>query len=165
MTTRGLFEWNVMPFGLCDALATFQRLMDCVIAGMQWETCLVYLDDIIVLDRDVSEMLGRLGQVFNRFHQANLKLKPAKCCLFHRQVAFLGHIVSEDGLATDPSKVQKVQDCPMPTSLQEVRLFIGFASYYRRFVRDLASITEPFHALTKKHTRFQRTEECQVALN
>lgn len=121
-TRNGLFERNVMPFGLCNAPATFQRLMDRVLAGMQWETCLVYLDDIIVLGRDVSEMLEQLGQVFNRLHQANLKLKPAKCYLFRRQVAYLGHIVSEGAVATDPGKVQKVQDWPTPTSLQEVIL-------------------------------------------
>ncbi|KAF7649234.1 hypothetical protein LDENG_00144740 [Lucifuga dentata] len=149
----------------CNALATFQRLMDCVLAGMQWETCLVYLDDIIVLGRDVSEMLGWLGQVFNRLHQANLKLKPAKCCLFRHQVAYLGHIVSEDGVATNPSKVQKVQDWPTPTTLQEVCRFIGLASYCRQFVRDFASIAEPLHALTKKHAQFQWTEECRVAFN
>ncbi|XP_077362008.1 uncharacterized protein LOC144006828 [Festucalex cinctus] len=81
-TRTGLFEWNVMPFGLCNAPATFQRLMDRVLAGMQWETCLVYLDDIIVLARDVGEMLQRLSKVFDRLQRANLKLKPAKCCLF-----------------------------------------------------------------------------------
>ncbi|KAJ8369382.1 hypothetical protein SKAU_G00094100 [Synaphobranchus kaupii] len=110
-------------------------------------------------------MLERLGQVFNRLQQANLKLKPAKCYLFCRQVAYLGHIVSEDGVATDPSKVRKVQEWPSPTSIQEVRQFIGLASYYRRFVRDFASIAEPLHALTKKHARFQWTEKCQAAFN
>ncbi|XP_036001790.1 uncharacterized protein LOC118565513 [Fundulus heteroclitus] len=162
---NGLFEWNVMPFGLCNAPATFQRLMDRVLAGMQWETCLVYLDDIIVLGRDVPEMLERLGQVFHRLHQANLKLKPAKCFLFRRQVAYLGHIVSEDGVATDPSKVQKVQEWHTPSSIQEVRRFIGLASYYRRFVKDFASIAEPLHNLTKKHARFQWSEECQEAFD
>lgn len=75
---KGLFEWNVMSFGLCNAPATFQRLMDRVLAGMQWETCLVYVDDIIILGRDVTEMLQRLAQVFDRLRQANLKLKPSK---------------------------------------------------------------------------------------
>lgn len=79
-------------------------------------------------------MLQRLNQVFQRLKQANLKLKPAKCCLFRRQVAYLGHIVSEHGVATDPNKVHKVQAWPTPTSVQEVRHFIGLASYYRRFV-------------------------------
>ena len=164
-TKSGLFEWNVMPFGLCNAPATFQRLMDRVLAGMQWETCLVYLDDIIVLGSDVPQMLQRLGQVFSRLDQAKLKLKPSKCCLFRRQVAYLGHIVSESGVATDPNKVQKVQDWPTPTSIQDVRRFVGLASYYRRFVKDFASIAEPLHALTKKHAQFRWSEECQAAFN
>ncbi|XP_062374552.1 uncharacterized protein LOC134062534 isoform X1 [Sardina pilchardus] len=164
-TRKGLFEWNVMPFGLCNAPATFQRLMDRVLAGLQWETCLVYLDDIIVLGRDVPEMLQRLGQVFDRLHHANLKLKPAKCCLFRRQVAYLGHIVSEEGVTTDPMKIQKVQEWPSPTSVPEVRQFIGLASYYRRFVQNFATIAEPLHNLTKKYARFQWTSECQEAFN
>lgn len=162
---KGLFEWNVMPFGLCNAPATFQRLMDRVLAGMQWETCLVYLDDIIVLGRDVPEMLQRLAQVFDRLRQANLKLKPAKCCLFRRQVAYLGHVISEDGVATDPSKIQKVKEWPAPASTQEVRQFVGLASYYRRFVKDFAAVAEPLHALNKKYARFQWSAECQAAFD
>ncbi|RXN36679.1 Retrovirus-related Pol poly from transposon [Labeo rohita] len=131
---KGLFAWNVMPFGLCNAPATFQRLMDRVLAGMQWEICLVYLDDIVVLCKDVKEMLQRLAQVFERLRQANLKLKPAKCCLFRRQVVYLGQIVSEHGIATDPEKVQKIWEWPEPMSINEVRQFVGLASYYRRFV-------------------------------
>lgn len=73
-----LFEWNVMPFGLCNAPATFQRLIEGVLARMQWETCLVYLDDVIILGRDVTEMLQCLAQVVDRRRQANLKLKPSK---------------------------------------------------------------------------------------
>lgn len=164
-TRNGLFEWNVMPFGLCNAPATFQRLMDRVLAGLQWETCLVYLDDIIVLGRDVLEMLHHLGQVFDRLQYANLKLKPEKCCLFHRQVAYLGHIVSEQGVTTDPAKIQKVQEWPTPTSVQEVCQFLGLASYYRRFVKDFATIAEPLPALTRKYARFQWTEECQKAFD
>ncbi|MGH0121890.1 UNVERIFIED_CONTAM: hypothetical protein FKN15_067186 [Acipenser sinensis] len=162
---KGLFEWNVMPFGLCNASATFQRLMDRVLSGMQWETCLVYLDDVIVLGSSVKEMLTRLHQVFDRLRSANLKLKPAKCCLFHRQVEYLGHIVSEMGIATDPQKVQKVQEWPTPKDVSEVRQFVGLASYYRRFVKDFATIAQPLHALTKKYARFSWTEACQEAFD
>ncbi|KAL7868066.1 hypothetical protein SRHO_G00094500 [Serrasalmus rhombeus] len=102
---KGLFEWNVMP--LCNAPATFQHLMDRVLAGMQWETCLVCLDDIIVLGRDVVEMLDQLGQVFTRLCQAKLKLKPFKYCLFCQQVVYLGHVISEHGISTDPQKILK----------------------------------------------------------
>ncbi|KAL6458845.1 hypothetical protein MHYP_G00323170 [Metynnis hypsauchen] len=123
----------------------------------------MYLDDIIVLGKDVSEMLQRLSQVFNRLLQANLKLKPSKCCLFRRQVAYLGHIVSAQGIATDPEKVQKVQQWPEPTCVSEVRQFVGLAAYYRRFVPDFATIAKPLHELTKKNARFRWTPECQDA--
>ncbi|KAM6975889.1 retrovirus-related Pol polyprotein from transposon 412 [Tautogolabrus adspersus] len=162
-TRKGLFEWNVMPFGLCNAPATFQRLMDRVLVGLQWETCLVYLDDIVVLGRDSTQMLERLGQVFNRLRGANLKLKPSKCCLFREQVAYLGHIVSANGVTTDPKKIQQVQDWPTPRNVSEVRQFVGLASYYRRFVADFATIAKPLHELTKKYARFHWTEECQEA--
>lgn len=160
---KGLFEWNIMPFGLCNAPATFQRLMDRVLVGLQWETCLVYLDDIIVLGSDVEQMLQRLGQVFDRLRQANLKLKPAKCCLFRRQVAYLGHIVSANGISTDPQKILKIQEWPVPTSVSEVRQFVGLASYYRRFVRNFASVACPLYELTKKNAHFRWTPPCQEA--
>ncbi|KAL0202037.1 hypothetical protein M9458_000055, partial [Cirrhinus mrigala] len=162
---KGLFAWNVMPFGLCNAPATFQRLMDRVLAGMQWEICLVYLDDIIVLGKDVKEMLQRLAQVFERLRQANLQLKLAKCCLFRRQVVYLDHIVSENGIATDPEKVQKIQEWPEPMSVNEVRQFVGLASYYRRFVKDFATVTKPLHNLLRKHARFHWTPESQQAFD
>ncbi|XP_076748173.1 uncharacterized protein LOC143421991 [Maylandia zebra] len=161
-TRKGLFEWNVMPFGLCNAPATFQRLMDRVLAGLQWETCLVYLDDIIVLGQDSTQMLERLEQVFIRLRGANLKLKPSKCCLFWEQVAYLGHIISAGGISTDPQKVQQVTDWPAPRTVTEVRQFVGLASYYRRFVEDFATVAKPLHELTK-YARFNWTAECQGA--
>uniref|UniRef100_A0A3B4WDD1 Gypsy retrotransposon integrase-like protein 1 n=2 Tax=Seriola lalandi dorsalis TaxID=1841481 RepID=A0A3B4WDD1_SERLL len=162
-TRKRLFEWNVMPFGLCNAPATFQRLMDRVLVGLQWETCLVYLDDIIVLGRDITQMLERLVQVFTRLRGANLKLKPSKCCLFREQVSYLGHVVSARGIATDPEKVLKVVEWPAPQNISEVCQFVGLASYYRRFVEDFATVAKPLHELTKKYARFNWTAECQEA--
>ncbi|KAL0162302.1 hypothetical protein M9458_041698, partial [Cirrhinus mrigala] len=127
---KGLFAWNVMPFGLCNAPATFQRLMDRVLAGMQWEICLVYLDDIIVLGKDVKEMLQRLAQVFERLRQANLKLKPAKWSIW----------------ATS-SQSMKIREWPEPMSVNEVQQFVGLASYYRQFVKDFATSQQAFDKL------------------
>lgn len=164
-TRQGLFEWNVMLFGLCNAPATFQRLMDRVLVGLQWQTCLVYLDDIVVLGKDATQMLERLEQVFSRLRQANLKLKPSKCCLFREEVAYLGHIVSASGIATDPQKTERVRDWPTPRNVSEVRQFVGLASYYRRFVPDFATIAKPLHELTKKYARFSWTAQCQGAFD
>lgn len=138
-----------------DATRALQRtghvLMDRVLAGLQWEIFLVYLDDIVVLGRDVTEMLERLSQVFTRLHEANLKLKPSKCCLFWEQVAYLGHIVSARDVATNPRKIQKVVEWPTPRNISEVCQFIGLVSYYRHFVHDFASLAKPLHELTKKY--------------
>ena len=105
-----------MPFGLCNAPATFQRLMDMVLTGLQWTNCLVYLDDIIVIGKMFPEHLQNLVQVFEKIRAAGLKLQPKKCCLCSQQVEFLGHILSPDGVGTDPKKIEKVATWPVPTS-------------------------------------------------
>ena len=111
----GLFEFNVMPFGLCNAPATFQRLMDMVLAGMNWKTCLVYLDDIIILGRDFPTHLQNMDQIFSCLRQAGLKLQPSKCRLCQQAVSFLGHIVSPTGIATDPEKNRANRQLANPT--------------------------------------------------
>ena len=120
-TTEGLFEFKVMPFGLCNAPATFQRLMDLVLAGLQWSHCLVYLDDVIVLGKTFTEHLENLRTVFARLREAGLKLKPTKCAFLQPRVQYLGHIVSRDGVIPDPAKVEKVAKWPTPTTTKEVQ--------------------------------------------
>ena len=93
-TQEGLFEFKVMPFGLCNAPATFQRLMDLILAGVQWSTCLVYIDDIVIPGRTSEEHMGNLRVVLQKLREAGLRLKPSKCSFFQRQVGYLGHIVS-----------------------------------------------------------------------
>ena len=97
-----------MPFGLCNAGATFQRLMDLVMSGLHLDICLVYLDDIVVYARTAEEHLQRLEIVFERLSTAGLKIKPGKCSFFRRSVSFLGHVVSEQGIETDPEKTRVV---------------------------------------------------------
>jgi len=162
-TRKGLFEWNMMPFGLCNAPSTFKQFMDRVLAWLQWETCLVYIDDIIVLGRHATEMLERLSQVFTSLHEANLKLKPSKCCLFQEQVAYLGHTVCARDVPTAPQKIQKVFEWPTPRNISEVCQFVGLASYYRHFMQDFATLPKSFHELTKKYAHFDWTAECQEA--
>ena len=109
--------------------------MDRVLAGLPWETCLVYLDDLIVHAKSFQEELERLRNVFSRFREAGLKLSPGKCHLFQEEVIYLGHVVSKRGVATDPAKVKAVADWPVPRNAKEVRTFVGFCSYYRWFAR------------------------------
>ena len=160
VTSQGLFEFKVMPFGLTGAPATFQRLMDLVLSGLQWQICLVYLDDVIVFARDFNEHLERLRQVFDRLREAGLKLRPGKCHLFQTQVPYLGHVISGDGVATDPAKVDAVSSWPQPTCVSDVRSFLGLTSYYRRFVENFAQIASPLHRLTEKKAPFHWTKEC-----
>ena len=162
-THEGLFEFQTMPFGLCNGPATFQRLMDMVLAGMQWKNCLVYLDDVIVLGRTFEEHLANLREVFQRFREAGLKLKMAKCRFCAPEVEFLGHIVSKDGVRTDPRKTAKVAEWPPPTSRKEVQQFLGLASYYRRFIQNFSTVAKPLHRLTEKTAKFEWTSECQAA--
>ena len=99
---KGLRLFNVMPFGLCNAPATFERLMESVLARMPWETCLVYLDDIIVLGKSFDEHLDNLTRVFERLRKSNLKLSTKKCCLCQTQVTYLGYVVTRNGIEPDP---------------------------------------------------------------
>ncbi|XP_078733268.1 uncharacterized protein LOC144947785 [Lampetra fluviatilis] len=116
-TPQGLFQFNCLPMGLNAAPATFQRLMELVLTGLQWETCLIYLDDIIVFSRTFDEHLTRLETVFTRMRSAKLKFKPKKCHLLQRSVRYLGHIVSAEGVSTDPEKTACVRDWPTPATV------------------------------------------------
>jgi len=154
VTRKGVYGFKVLPFGLCNAPSTFQRLVDLAFAGLTWEICLAYLDDLIVFSQTFDEHLERLQMVFDRLREANLKLKPNKCSLFQERVKFLGSIISADGIEPDPEKVQAVAKWPRPQNLTEVRSFVALASYYRRHIQSFAGIARPLHELTKKHARF-----------
>jgi hypothetical protein len=147
-TRNGLFVWNVMPFGLCNAPSTFERLMETVLRGLQWQQCLVYLDDVVVFAQSENQMLERLDTVFSRLLDAGLKLKPRKCSLFSRKTEYLGHIVSEEGIHVSPTKVSAITEWPVPETVTELRSFLGTANYYRRFVKGFSQIAAPLFALT-----------------
>ena len=165
ITPHGLFEWRVMPFGLCNAPGTFERLMELILRGLHWKTCLIYLDDIIVFGTTFQENLERLEEVFLRLAKTGLKLKPVKCNLFQKEVAYLGHIVSQRGISTDPAKTDMVRQWPTPTSATEVRSFLGLASYYRRFMPQFAQVAHPLHQLTERDMDFAWSEACQQAFD
>ena len=139
-----------MPFGLCNAPATFQRMMNCILAGINGISCLVYLDDIIVFSRSFKEHLQDLEQVFSRLIEAGIVLKPSKCQFAVQQVEYLGHIVSSRGLSPDPRKIEKLKTFPTPKTLTELRSFLGFASYYRRFIKNFALLAAPLFKLLKE---------------
>lgn len=125
----GHWNFNVMPFGLCNAGATFQRLMEKVLSNLSWETCIVYLDDIIVLAPNFSQHHNNLEEVFKRLKNANIKINPKKCKLLQKEVAYLGHVINEEGIKIDPEKIAAAIDWPIPKNIRDVRSFLGICSY------------------------------------
>lgn len=123
-------------------------------AGLKWNTCLVYLDDVVIFSKTIPEHLTRLEAVLGRFRKAGMKLRLPKCSFLQTSLNVLGYVVSGDGLSPDPAKVSAVQDFPTPRSLKELQSFIGLCSSYRKFIRDFARVARPLTDLTKKGVPF-----------
>ena len=154
-----------MPFGLCNAPATFQRLMYRVLCDVNWVECLVYIDDTVVIGRTFEQHLSNLGTVMSRLRQAGLKLQPAKCKLCQKEVRFLGHVISENGIATDPEKTAVIATWPVPESKKNIQQFLGLANYYRRFIKDFGTTAKPLQRLLEKNIAFEWTQQCQAAFD
>ncbi len=161
--SQGHFHFLKMPFGLASAPATFQRLMEKVLSKLQYKTCLVYLDDVIVYSSTFEQQLIRLQEVLTRIKDAGLKLNPNKCHFFKKSVSYLGHVVSEEGVATDPEKIRAVKEWPTPKNVSELRSFLGLCSYYRKYIQSFSQIAKPLHVLTEKNRFFQWTDEAEKA--
>ena len=129
-THCGLHEFTRMPFGLSNGPATFQRLMQTVLAGLEWKSCFVYIDNILVCSQTLEDHVCDLRQIFERLRKAHLLLKPPKCEFLQIEVKYLGYTLSRNGLAPDNSKVEKVQKFPVPVDVTTIRQFLGLASYY-----------------------------------
>ena len=162
-THSGLFQFAVMPFGLCNAPATFERLMSQVMRGLHWKRCLVYIDDILVIGHDFESALQSLELVLIRVAEYGLQLKSTKFHLFRSSVPFLEHIVGRAGLECDPAKVSAVANWIPPSTIKGVREFLGFTGYYRRFVPDYSTVAQPLVRLLGKNCKFKWTDACQDA--
>lgn len=165
---RGLFHFKVMCFGLTSAPATQQRLMDKLFGPEFSDKVFVYLDDIVIVSSDFNEHISLLSRVLERLSFANLTINLSKCQFFRRELKYLGYVVDERGLRTDPAKVQAIVDFPTPSTRKEVKMFLGTASYYRRFIRNFSSIAAPLNALTstrKNAPPFLWTEEAEHSFN
>jgi len=152
-----------MPFGLCNAPATFERLMEKVLQDILSKVRLVYLDDVIVFSKIFEEMMANLRKVFLRLRMANLKINPQKCSLFGKEVKYLGHIVSERGISTDPEKISAVKNWPVPQNRKQLRSFLGFCFYYRKFIKGFSLIAKPLFTLTEHQVKFEWSSSCQKA--
>ena len=167
----GFYECERMPFGLTNALATFQRLMENCLGKLHLSWCIIYLDDIIVFSDCPSEHLCRLRGVFAKLDKAGLKLKPNKCNFFKTRITYLGYIVSSKGIETDPRKVKAVKNWTVPKTVTDVRSFLGFTNYYRRFIWGYAKVAKPLNTLVSgnnancKKALIEWTDECQVAFD
>ena len=162
-THSGLFQFKVMPFGLCNAPAIFERLMDQVLQGLRWSRCLVYLDDVISFGTTFEDTLDNLTFIFEPLRTYGLQLKSTKCHLFQTSVPFLGHVVGRRGLECDPKKIEDVKSWPVPDCLKSVRQFLGFVGYYRRFIPSFADLPEPLVTLTGKDVPFVWRPACATA--
>jgi len=160
---NGLWQFTVMPFGLCNAPATFERLMEKVLHGLIPKICLVYLDDVIIFGKSFSEILENLKTVFLRLRNAGLRVNPKKCVLFTRSVKYLGHVVSSEGVTTDLEKIAAVKDWPVPHTKKQLRSFLGFCSYYRKYVKGFSSLAKPLYTLTENQIKFVWDTNCQNA--
>ena len=139
----GFYECDTMPFGATNAPATFQRLMHDCLGDLNMNWCIVYLDDIIIFSDTKEEHLKRLEAVFQKLCAAGLKLKPSKCFFFREEIEYLGHVVSGKGISTNPKKIEAVSKWPTPRTVYDVRSFLGFVGYYRRFIKNFSKITKP----------------------
>lgn len=138
-------------------------MIDSILSGLQFETLLAYLDDIIIPCPTFQKGLQRLEKVFRRLRQAGLKLKAKKCSLFQQEVVYLGHKVSKEGIHTDDAKISAVKEWPTPQNVHEVRSFMGLCSYYRKFIKNFAEIARPLHKLTEKNVKFVWSDNCTQA--
>jgi hypothetical protein len=166
-TPDGLRQWTVMPFGIANAPATFQREMQRVLRGRLDKSVMVYIDDILVFSRDAEEHAGHVEWVLSQLKLNGYYANPDKCEFFQERVHFLGHVISADGVAVQQHKVDAVAEWPQPQSVSDVRRYLGLTGYYRRFVQGYAAITAPLSDLTRKDTPFvwgQREEAAFVRL-
>ena len=143
----GFYECVRIPFGITNAPATFQRLMELRLSDLHLNWCIIYLDDVIVFLKTPEEHIARLEAVFKKISDASLKLKPSKCEFFKRPIHYLGHIVSENRIETDPKKIEAIVNWPGPRTVHEVKKCLGFTNYYRKFVYKYAQIARPLNKL------------------
>lgn len=163
-TPYGHFEFDRMPFGLKNAPATFQRLMDRVLTGLQGTEMFVYLDDIVLYASSLEDHERKFNTLMERLKNANLKLQPDKCEFLKKEVLYLGHYVGRNGVRPDPKKLEAVLKFPTPTTVRKVREFLGLTGFYRRFVKHYAKIAKPLTNLLKKNVKFKWSELAEKAM-
>ena len=165
----GFYKCVRMPFGLTNTPATFQHLMESCLGDYHLKYCIIYLDNIIIFSRTPAEHINRLRKVFEKLDEAGLRLKPSKCEFFKDRLEYLGHIVCKDGIETNSKKIMAIVKWPRPKNITQVRSFLGFCNYYRKFIKNYAQIAKPLYTLImgdnakKKTNEVQWTDTCEQA--
>ena len=159
----GQYQYRRMPFGLTNAPATFQRLMSQLFSGKEWDFVSVYLDDVLIASPNIKEHLEHVKKVLLRIGEAGLRLKPSKCVFAADEIEYLGHTLTAEGVKPNSGKIEAVNSFPRPSTVKEVKSFLGLANFYRRHIPDMAVISRPLTALTRKDVKFDWTTECEVA--
>ena len=163
-TDGGVYSYETMAFGLSGSPAVFQNCMNAVLGDVR-EFALAFVDDIIVFSETFDDHIRHLEEVFDRLRKANLSLKISKCEFVKKELNYLGHVISDEGISVDDNKVSAIQSMGPPQNIRDVRSFLGMTSYYRKYVPNFSKIAKPLNALTKKNARFRWTEEAQTAFD
>jgi hypothetical protein len=161
----GLFESLVIPFGLTNALVTFQNYIDDILAPSLARFCTTYLDDTLIYSDNFEEHQQHVRLVLDAFAKAGLYLKPKKCEFHQEEVKYLGFIISIEGIKIDPKKIRTMQDWEPPSNLKDVRAFLGFANFYHHFIHNYSHIIQPLTFLTCKGVPFTWSMEQQTAFD
>ena len=166
ITPEGLFEPTVMFFGLCNAPATFQNMMNDIFHDMLQEGWMViYMDDILIFSKDMEEHHRRTRRVLERMQEHNLFLKAEKCEFDVQEVEFLGSVIRPNEIAMDHDKVKAITEWDPPKTVKQVQAFLGFGNFYRRFIRNFSRVVSPLTELTKKEKPFVWSDKCQAAFD
>ena len=165
-TNKGLFEPTVMFFGMCNSLATFQSMMDNIFITMiEGKLVIVYMNNILIFARTKEELTQITKMVLEKLRENNLFLKAKKCKFYKTKIEYLGMIIKEGRISMDPVKLGGIRDWPTPTTVKQVRSFLGFGNFYRKFISHYSDLVQPLNNLTKKDKKFEWTTECQDAFD
>lgn len=162
-TDRGQFQMTRLPMGLKISPNVFSRAMSIAMSGLSWESCFIYMDDLIVWGSNLLNHNINLTKVLQRLRDVNLKLNPKKCDFLKKEIMYLGHVISADGVLPDKGKIEAIQKYPEPKNANETKRFVAFVNYYRKFIKNFAQIAAPLNNLSKKNVTFNWTLECQNA--
>ena len=161
VTPFGKYEFNMAPFGLAQAPAYFQALINKVLKGLH-KFAMAYLDDIIIFSKSKEEHLEHLRIIFQRLKAAGLKLKRSKCDFTKKHIQYLGHLILEEGIQPLPEKLESIKTMPAPRNAKEIKQFLGLTGYYRKFVPRFSDLSRPLSRLTHKDALFNWTKECEA---